>query len=88
MSKKLLGQDFIRLELEDEPTATEDPEPVDEPVLDASGAVIEGASPTGGTGTTNQPETPTTTINTGIYILAFICKKVPKSPDPDLNLQW
>lgn len=32
----------------------------------------------------SQPATP----DDSIYILAFICKAVPKSPDPDLTLQW
>jgi hypothetical protein len=31
-----------------------------------------------------QPVTP----DDAIYILAFICKALPKSPDPDLTLQW
>jgi len=28
------------------------------------------------------------TSDDAIYILAFICKALPKSPDPDLTLQW
>ena len=32
----------------------------------------------------SQPATP----DDAIYILAFICKALPKSPDPDLTLQW
>jgi hypothetical protein len=28
------------------------------------------------------------TADDAIYILAFICKALPKSPDPDLTLQW
>lgn len=27
-------------------------------------------------------------VDNRIYILAFICKAVPKSPDPDVSLQW
>jgi hypothetical protein len=28
------------------------------------------------------------TSDDAVYILAFICKTLPKSPDPDLTLQW
>jgi hypothetical protein len=42
-------------------------------------------------GSTNPPQstqpTPTTPDET-VYILAFICKAVPLSPNPDLTLQW
>ena len=34
------------------------------------------------------PSSQPTTPDDSIYILAFICKAVPKSPDPDLTLQW
>lgn len=34
------------------------------------------------------PSSQPTTPDDAIYILAFICKAVPKSPDPDLTLQW
>jgi hypothetical protein len=35
------------------------------------------------------PQSPQqTTPDDAIYILAFICKALPKSPDPDLTLQW
>ena len=34
------------------------------------------------------PPSQPTTPDDAIYILAFICKAVPKSPDPDLTLQW
>jgi hypothetical protein len=34
------------------------------------------------------PSSPLATPDDSIYILAFICKAVPKSPDPDLTLQW
>jgi hypothetical protein len=40
--------------------------------------------------TPTTPTTPTTppVQDDSIYILAFICKAVPKSPDPDPTLQW
>ena len=42
-----------------------------------------------GTGTTAPSPSPqATTPDDEIYILAFICKTLPKSPDPDLTLQW
>ncbi|WP_447963199.1 hypothetical protein [Nitrospira sp. Ecomares 2.1] len=35
------------------------------------------------------PPRPQTTVpDENIYILAFICKPLPKSPDPDMTLQW
>jgi hypothetical protein len=38
---------------------------------------------------TSPPEmSPPTTPDDAIYILAFICKALPKTPDPDLTLQW
>ena len=45
--------------------------------------------PVAGTGTTAPSPSPqATTPDDEIYILAFICKTLPKSPDPDLTLQW
>ena len=42
-----------------------------------------------GTGATAPSPSPqATTPDDEIYILAFICKTLPKSPDPDLTLQW
>ncbi|MEO6203177.1 MAG: hypothetical protein ABIU05_22180, partial [Nitrospirales bacterium] len=34
------------------------------------------------------PSAPTTVPEKNIYILAFICKPLPKCPDPDMALQW
>jgi hypothetical protein len=37
------------------------------------------------------PQSPTTTFTTGpedVYVLAFICRLLPKSPDPDPGLTW
>jgi hypothetical protein len=38
--------------------------------------------------TASAPSPPPATPDDAIYILAFICKTLPKSPDPDLTLQW
>jgi hypothetical protein len=48
---------------------------------------VAGAAPTAPAPSPPQASPPTTTDD-AIYILAFICKAVPKSPDPDLSLQW
>ena len=40
------------------------------------------------TPTASAPSSPPATPDDAIYILAFICKALPKSPDPDPTLQW
>ncbi len=42
--------------------------------------------PTDGNG--NPPVTPPPTNSDEVYIMAFICKRLPLCPNPDLGLQW
>jgi hypothetical protein len=48
---------------------------------------IPGAATASSSSSTPQPSQ-APTPDDAIYILAFICKALPKSPDPDLTLQW
>lgn len=65
------------------------------PLRDLSGVAVTRLpqEPVHGTATAvpspSPPQSPqSTTPDDAIYILAFICKALPKSPDPDLTLQW
>jgi len=37
---------------------------------------------------TSNPPTTTSTVSSDISILAFICRRLPKTPDPDPSLKW
>ena len=39
-------------------------------------------------GTPPPPPPPPVGNEDEVYVMAFICKRLPKCPDPDLNLQW
>lgn len=46
------------------------------------------AAPTAGTAATTTTSTQSTSSGSAISVLAFICKRIPKSPNPEPTLQW
>jgi hypothetical protein len=43
---------------------------------------------TSGSDSTPQPQPQLQAPDDDIYILAFICKRLPRCPDPDPNFRW